>query len=287
MFRHLSAFCLAALFAAPTAAQDRIVVAGGDLTEIVFALGHGDRVVGVDTTSSWPAEAARREQVGYMRRLSAEGVLSLAPDLLIAAPDAGPKSAIDLLMSAEVETAVAPDVRDVDGIASKIAFVAAAIGAGPTGEAAARDYAARLEHARSLVAEMPARPRTLFILSVRDGAPLVGGGETSADEMIREAGGVNVAAGFDGYKPMNAEAIIAAAPEIVLITTAHADRLGGLGEVLARPDVALTPAGKAGRGAVMDALLLLGLGPRTPAAIVELARLLRAPSPTVDRDGDG
>ncbi|MEL7466606.1 MAG: ABC transporter substrate-binding protein [Pseudomonadota bacterium] len=278
--KSIRAFLLALSLAVPSFAfaddGPRIVVAGGDLTEIVFALGRGDDVVGVDTTSGWPLEATTREQVGYMRRLSAEGVLSLTPDLLLVAPDAGPKSVLELIEKAGVEIATAPGDDGADGVADKIAFVSTALGATEAGEAAKKDYQLRLDGAREIASGDATGQRVLFVLSIRDGAPIVGGADTSANEMIREAGAVNAAADIDGYKPMNAEAIIAAAPDVILMTNAHADRLGGLDDVLDRPDISLTPAGRERRAVLMDALLLLGMGPRTPEAIVELSRGLSA-----------
>ncbi|MEX2518734.1 MAG: ABC transporter substrate-binding protein [Paracoccaceae bacterium] len=255
----------------------RIAVAGGSLTEIVFALGHGKRVIGVDTTSSWPEPARALPQLGYLRRLSAEGVLSMEPDLFLAAGDAGPPAVISLLRDAGLRIAVAESGPDVDDVPAKIRFVGEAIGE-PAGAATlAQAYLTELSRVRGAVAGVEDRPRVLFILTLSEGSPLVGGAGTSADAMIREAGGVNAAADIDGYKPMNREAVIDASPEIILMSSAHADRLGGVDEVLVRADIAATPAGRDGNGVVMDALLLLGMGPRTPEAIAELARRIHAP----------
>ncbi|QIE55630.1 ABC transporter substrate-binding protein [Pikeienuella piscinae] len=259
------------------AAPARIAVAGGALTEIVFTLGHEERLVGVDTTSSWPEAARALPQFGYLRRLSAEGVLSTQPDLLLASPDAGPPAAIEILGAAGLRIATAPETRNLDDVAEKIRFVGDAIGDPVGGAALAEAYATELARVRDAVARIEDRPRILFILTLSDGAPLVGGAGTGADEVIREAGGVNAAAAIDGYKPMNREAMIAAGPEIILMTDAHSDRLGGMEEVMARPDIAITPAGRAGRGVEMDALLLLGMGPRAPEAVKTLARLIHPP----------
>lgn len=257
----------------------RIVVAGGGLTEIVFALGAGDRVVGVDQTSTHPPGASERPQIGYVRRLSPEGVLSLAPDLLIAAHDAGPEIAFEQLGAAGVSIARAPRAKTADNIPEKIAFVGRKIGKAAEAERLSAEFSAELDAVRAKIARLDGQPRVLFILSVQNGAPLVGGRDTTADEMIRLAGGVNSAAEITGYKPMSREAILAAAPDAVLMMEQHAERLGGLERVLARPEIALTPAGRAGRGIVMDGMLLLGFGPRTPEAVATLARALHPGDP--------
>ncbi|MEO1775509.1 MAG: ABC transporter substrate-binding protein [Pseudomonadota bacterium] len=267
--------------ALPARAQDepqRIVVAGGDLTEIVFALGAGDRVIGVDQTSNYPAGAAEREQIGYVRRLSPEGVLSLSPDLLLAAHDAGPDVAMEQLAAAGVRIARAPETETAADIAEKITFVGEAIGRREEAAALAEAFTTDLRAVGDKVAALSDSPRVLFILSIRGGSPLVGGTGTTAHEMITLAGATNVGAGIEGYKPMSREAILATAPDVILMMEQHAERMGGKEEILALPEIALTPAGQAGRAVTMEGMLLLGFGPRTPAAVAELARALHPES---------
>ena len=137
-----------------------------------------------------------------------------------------------------------------------------------------RRVEADLAEVREKIARIEDRPRVLFVLLLRGGAPLVGGAGTEAAEIIRLAGGANAAGGVEGYTPMTREAILAAQPEVVLMMRSRAEAAGGIAEVLARPDIAPTPAGRAGRGVVMPGMLLLGFGPRTPEAVARLARAL-------------
>ncbi|MEM0943468.1 MAG: ABC transporter substrate-binding protein [Pseudomonadota bacterium] len=277
MTRVFTYLALIAALAAPlaNAEERRLVVAGGDLTEIVFALGDGASVVGVDVTSTFPEAATERPQIGYVRRLSAEGVLSLSPDLVIAAHDAGPAIVLEQLTAAGVATATAPQTTDVDGIADKIRFVGETLGRTEEAETLATDFTTSLGDVREKVATLPGKPRVMFVLSVDGGMPLVGGRNTSADQMIREAGALNVAADFEGFKPMSREAIIAAQPEALLMMEQHAQRSGGVTAMLARPEFALTPAGQQNRAITMDGMLMLGFGPRTPEAIAGLAAALQ------------
>ena len=277
---------LAALFSATrlaaasaeTETPERLVVAGGDLTEIVFALGAGDRVVGVDATSTHPPEAEARADIGYFRRLSAEGVLSLDPDMLIAAPEAGPEIALEQIAAAGVEIRTAPERAGTDGITAKIRFVGAALGRAEAAEALAARVESDLAEVREKVASIENRPRVLFVLVLRGGAPVVGGAGTAADVVIRLAGGRNAGAGVEGYKPMTREAILAARPDAVLMMESRAEAAGGIEAVLDRPEIRLTPAGRAERGIVMPGMLLLGFGPRTPEAVTRLARALHPDS---------
>lgn len=250
----------------------RIVVAGGDLTEIVFALGAGDQVIGVDSTSIFPPDAAAKEQIGYVRRLSSEGVLSLAPTMVLAAHDAGPETAMSQLEAAGVNVAVAPQAAEIDQIPEKIRFVGRVLNRATEAEVLARDFATRLAAVDAKIAKLEEPPKVLFILSLERGAPLVAGTETSADAIISRAGGTNATTEFTGYKPLSAEAIIAAAPDVILMMSQHAERSGGRDAVLERPDIKLTPAGQSGRLVTLEGMLLLGFGLRTPQAISVVAR---------------
>jgi|SRR5690625_1115626 len=264
--------------AAAASETRRIVIAGGDLTEIAYLLGAGPALIGVDTTSAWPPEAAELPQIGYLRQLSAEGILSLAPDLFLAAADAGPGIVLRQLRDAGVEVAKAPAGDGIEAIPEKIAFIGEALGKAAEAAALITEFNDKLAAARARVARLEAKPRVLFILSVQNGAPLVAGDGTSAARMIELAAGRNAISGFQGYKPISAEAIIDAAPEVILMMRQHAEELGGAEQVLSRPEIIMTPAGRAGRLVTMEGMKLLGFGSRTPEAIIELARLLHPDS---------
>jgi len=253
---------------------NRIVSVGGTLTEIAFALGAGDRIVGADTTSSWPPEVEQVEKVGYMRRLSAEGVLSLRPDLVLLDGNAGPATAIEQLRAAGVRLAIAPEGTGLDSVVPKIRFVGETLGQATEAEALATRFEEQMGVLQSQLATIEPRPRVLLLISVGRGAPLAAGSETAAEAIIDLARGRNAVVGLTGYKPLSAEAAIAAAPDVLLLPQHVADSAGGADAVLQRPDLAITPAGRNGRVVVMDSLKLLGFGLRTPEAVAELARAL-------------
>ncbi|MFP4044075.1 MAG: hemin ABC transporter substrate-binding protein [Rhodosalinus sp.] len=258
-----------AAFPALGLAAERIVVAGGAVTEIVYALGAGDRVVARDTTSSHPPEVEALPDVGYVRRLSPEGVLSLAPDLILAEEGAGPAETVQVLERAEIPFVTIPDATDAKGVAAKVRAVGAALDL----EAKAAALAEEIESEIATVqdrAEGVAEPvRVLFLLSAEGGRLLASGTDTAADAMIRMAGGTNAVTGFEGYKPLTDEAVMAAAPDVVLMMEGRAEGHGGAG-VLGHPALAATPAGRDGRLVEMDGLYLLGFGPRTAQAVADL-----------------
>lgn len=259
----------------------RIVSVGGALTETLYALGAQDDLVGVDTTSFYPASASALPSVGYARNLSAEGVLSLRPTLVVASEDAGPPAVLRQLEAADVRLVMLDAGHSIEGVADRtrrLAELSGRVDAGRTLLAnLQRQWLAAREHvARVAPAGKPA-PRVLFVLSHSIGQVRVAGRATGADAMIRYAGAINAFRdGFDGYKPLTPEAAIAAAPDVILGTEQGIAAAGGIEGLLRLPGLVQTPAGRARRVVSLEALLLLGFGPRLPQAVTALADALHA-----------
>lgn len=265
------------LLPAPALAQtpSRIVAVGGVITEVLYALGLQDHIVGVDTTSQFPPEALRdKASVGYVRALSAEGVLSLKPSLVIAIEGAGPPGAVSLINEAGLKIASIPEDNSPDGVVTKIQAIGAVAGAVEPAARLAQQTKARFDELAMLRAALPARKRVLFVLSLQNGRVLVGGRNSSADAIIQMAGGVNVATAVEGYKPLTDEAIIAAEPDIILMMNNSSSHNASADEVFGMPTFSQTPAAAKKALIRMDALYLLGFGPRTPAAARDLMAAL-------------
>lgn len=264
----------AAAVAGPAASTARVVVAGGGLTEILYALGVKDRIVGVDTTSTWPQAARDKPQIGYLRALAAEGILSLSPTLVLTTNEAGPASTLKLVEAAgvPVQTLAAP--RSAADLKRTIRTLAARFHREAQGRALIAKLATALERAEQAVARYPQHPRVLFVLAA-DAQLLAGGRETAADAMIRLAGGVNVA-DYHGYKPLTPEAAAQLAPDVILTVDYVVSGANGRQALLQRPALSLTPAARDKRLVVMNAERLLSFGPRLGSTVAELARRLHA-----------
>lgn len=264
--------CAAVLALAGPAAADRVVSIGGAITEIIVELGQQDRLVARDTTSNYPADIAQLPDVGYARALSPEGVLSVQPDLIIASDSSGPPETIEVLESAGVTFVNVPEIYTIQGVADKITTVGAALGQSEAAAALARDVTDQLQAAQHDVTQDS--PGVLFILSAANGRIMAAGQGSSADAIIRMAGGRNVMDGITGYKPVSDEAIAAAAPDVVLMM----DRTGDHGltddALFALPAIATTPAAQTRSVIRMDGMLLLGFGPRVAQAVTDLSQAL-------------
>jgi iron complex transport system substrate-binding protein len=249
----------------------RIVSVGGAVTEILYALGLEQRVSAVDTTSLYPPRAlAQRPNVGYMRQLSAEGVLALGPSLVLAAEGSGPKETIAVLEAASIPFVRVPDHFTGEGIVEKIRLIAQATGFVARGECLAKSVEADLGALAALRARVREPRKVLFILSFTNGRPMVAGRATAADGIIRLAGASNAITEYDGYKLISDEAVIAARPDAVLAMERASFRLEPQ-TVFEHPAFATTPAAEKQALISMEGLYLLGFGPRTARAARDLA----------------
>lgn len=246
----------------------RLITLGGALTECVYALGAEAQLVGTDTTSLYPKAALKTPKVGYMRQLSAEGLLSLKPDAIVGTTEAGPPSVIDQIRSAGVRVELVRADHTWGEVARKLRTVATITGREAEAQILMHKLDADWDAVQHLVAQAPRKPRVLFILA-QSGSPQVSGGGTAADALIRYAGGVNAIQAYQGYRALTAEAMASAAPEVILNTTQGIEAMGGEAVFWQRPELALTPAFKRRALVTMEANHLLGFGPRLPGAVRE------------------
>ncbi|TPN88590.1 hemin ABC transporter substrate-binding protein [Mesorhizobium sp. CU2] len=248
----------------------RIASIGGSITEIVYALGEEGHLVARDSTSNYPQAALKLPDVGYMRALSPEGVLSVNPTGILALHGSGPREAVDVLKKSSVPFIEVPEHYSHGGILEKIRVVGKALGVDAKAEKLASEMDAKLTAAEKQTASIKERKRILFVLSTQGGKILAAGSDTAAEGIIKLAGAVNAVEGFSGYKSMTDEAIATAKPDVIL-TMKNAGRVISQDELFANPAIASTPAGTARKAIVMDGGYLLGFGPRTAEAIHDLA----------------
>ncbi len=253
----------------------QVATLGGVFTETAYALGAQDRLVAVDASSFYPPEALTdKPNFGYYRFLSAEPVLAQDPSLIIGNEETGPPEVVQQLRDAGVPILLLPDTNDVPAARDLITTLGDIF----ERQSEAADLVAQLDAdvaaAQVLVAQATDSPRVLFILQPPEAPMLVAGAVTAAGSMIELAGGTNVYPGFPAYIPMTPEGIVETAPDVILTTTRSVERLGGWDGFLEHPGISQTPAVANDRVVAMDDLYLMGFGPRTGAAIADLARLL-------------
>ena len=249
----------------------KIITLSGNVTETVFALGLGEQVIGVDSSSLYPEEATKKGQVGYHRRINAEGLLSLSPDLIIATDAAGPPEVIEQIRKSGIPMVVLSSDPTLNGAQNRIQQISKLLDTEKEGHLLIWE----MEDKIKLVTKPETPPKVLFIYARGGGTQNVAGVETSANAMIELAGGINAVTEYTGYKPMNAEAILAAQPDYILFTAKGLESVGGADEIKKLPGISETPAAKNDRIISIDDLLLLGFGPRTAEGVLQLSNAIQ------------
>ena len=249
---------------------DRIIPLDGTVAEVVFALGLGDNVVATDLSATYPPEADALPEIGYQRALTAEAIASFAPTVLLATDIAGPPEVIDDLRRLGFPLVIVPNEATPDGPADKIRAVATALGVSERGEALAAELEATIDEHRVATATDGPVVAALYLRGA--GTQFILGEESATHWLIEAAGGSSAAAlmGIEDGAPLAAEALLVAAPDVLLIPEAGLASVGGLQGLADLPALSQTPAVINGNVLVYDDQLLLGNGPRTGELLASL-----------------
>jgi len=253
-------------FSSTVESAARIVTLSGDFSEIISSLGLGENLVGVDLSSVFPAEEMRsKPKVGVEFRLFAEPILALDPTVVIGDVDARPPEVIEQVRAAGVPVVIMPRLVGVDAPAEKIRLVAQILGIGTVGDSLAASVQAEVDAALARVADAVSRPRVAVVYIATQDQVLLLSDNTVFEGLLAAVGAEDVGprAGVDGFVPLTAEAIVAAAPEVIITARRGFDDRGGLEGFLEIPGIAQTPAAATGRVLVYDDSFLLSLGPRS------------------------
>ncbi|VVO10954.1 heme/hemin ABC transporter substrate-binding protein [Pseudomonas fluorescens] len=272
------AFCVGLLVSQGAAAADlpqRWVSAGGALSEWVSALGGESKLVGVDTTSQHPESLKALPNIGYQRQLSAEGILSLRPQILVGTEEMGPPPTLTLIRSAGVQVELFSARPQLSALQGNLQHLGKLLGSEDKAAQLFQDYQQQLLQHKAWVSQAQTRqtaPSVLLLVGNAGGKPLVAGKDTAADWLLQQAGARNLAT-HSGYKPFSVESLASLNPDVLVF----ADRsLSGEAARAAlfreNPILAATRAAKEGRVFELDPTLLVGgLGPRLPASLVKLS----------------
>ena len=266
---------LASHHVAATELPQRWVSAGGALSEWVSALGGESKLVGVDTTSQHPEALKALPSIGYQRQLSAEGILSLRPQILVGTEEMGPPPILSQIRNAGVQVELFSAQPDLPALQSNLEHLGKLLGAEGRASKLFQAYQQQLDQQKVRVTQAQLSqpsPGVLVLIGHAGGKPLIAGKDTSADWLLQRAGGHNLAT-HTGYKPFSVESLISLDPEVLVF----ADRALSGEEARAalfkeNPILSSTRAAKDGRVIELDPTLLVGgLGPRLPDELKKLS----------------
>ena len=253
--------------------SSKITVAGGSITEILYFLKEESRINAVDLTSNYPEETKSFPSIGYVRNLSAEGILSLKPTLIIGEDDMGPPSVIDQIKRTGVDIKILNETHSSDGIIKKIKCIGTIINERSKTDKLVNKLIIPLKQELDQVSSRLSEQniKVMFILNMDSGSPVVGGNKTSADGFINMIGAKNAFNSFDGWKPVGTESIIKASPDYILISNRGSHSFEDLKILADHPTVKYTPAAKNNNIIALDGMEMLGFGPRTIQTALKLS----------------
>ncbi len=259
----------------------RIVSLTGDVTEIIHELGAGDRIVAVDVTTTYPAaaEALKAEGglVGFGQALSAEAVLRFEPTLVIGDETIEPAESIRQLRDAGVPVVILKYQTTLDGVADKIRQVGSILDLDMEADDLADRVQQDIDAAVAAAGGHSAAPRVAYMYTRGPSVLFLFGSGIPTQAIIEGAGGIDVGAQIGaGAIPLSPEALVGAAPEVIVLPRSGVDALGGFDAILAIPGVADTPAGRNRALLAYDEAYFFNLGPRAGLALGEFVEDLYA-----------
>lgn len=254
-------------------AQERIITAGSALTETVCALGDCDKIIAADRTSLYPAHIQQLPSIGYRTGISAEGIISLKPTMVIAEKDYMDDAVLAQLKSTRIKLVIVEREESWDETKKFIRQIAAALDKTEAGEKLIADNETLLAESANLLRRTTVKPRLLCVYN-RGTSTVSTAGKNTFGEIARYVGAINVFGNEEGYKPLNAEALLVANPDYILMLSSGFESIGGIEGALKIPGVAQTTAGKKRQVVAVDALRLTNFGPRFGETVKELVLLL-------------
>ncbi len=259
----------------PAEDPSKVVAAGGSIAEMLYSLGAGNLLVAVDSTASYLPETVSLPSVGYVRNLSAEGILALKPSLILGEHDMGPAEVLNQISSVEVEVKRIDERHSTQGIIDKFVCIARILGKEDAAQDILRGQLAEvvtsLEKANEASADLP---RAALVLNFVDNQPIVAGANTSGDGLLRMAGAQNIFSDIEGWKPLSRELLIAANPEHLVVTERALKSIGGLEGMLSDPLLASTDALSDDNVHAYGGMSLLGFGLQTLEVALSLKKAI-------------
>jgi iron complex transport system substrate-binding protein len=253
----------------------RIVSMNGTLSEIVAGLGLEKQIVGVDVTSNYPESLKDKPKIGHNRNMNAEGIMALQPDLVIGMASEASPQLLAQLKAAGIKTLLFNQEFSVDGARTLIKAVGDSLKSPVKADSLINQFDTELGKSKQQITEGQEKPKVLFIYARGTGSMMVGGKGTQVAKVVELAGGQNAVTGFEEYKPLTAEALVQANPDVILLFDGGLESVGGVDGLAKVQGIQQTKAGKNKKIITMDGSLLTNFGPRLGKAVAELTQKLK------------
>lgn len=272
MNRIIETIALTVLLTAPAMAQ-KIITAGSSSTEIVCRLGLCENIIATDRTSVYPDKMQSIPSIGYKTGITSEGIISLGPEMVILEEGYVKDAVLEQLKETDIKVLVVKNEPKVESTYKRIESIAKFLKKEKAGKELISEIKQKLEAVAKKVSASDLKPKVVCVYARGPGNLMIGGKGTGFMS-IKLAGAVNAIPEISGYKPLNAESLIAANPDYLLFFEEGLTSLGGVEAVLEITGVKETTAGKKKQIIALDGVMLTNFGPRLPDAVAELHKLM-------------
>jgi len=259
----------------------RIVSLNGTITELLFEVGLGDAIVGVDRTSTYPASAQKINNLGHVSKLNIEAILALEPNMVLIDKKNAQTTALDVLRKADISIQVVDIPQTLDGALVAAKKINTIFDGDWDTQSLAQKTATNKAKIKEIRSKMTNPPKVLFIYARGAQTLMVAGKNTFAEAMIEIAGGQHLMKDFDSFKPLTPEALLKYQPEVILMFESALASLAQqkkntspMQGLLSIQGMQKTPAGKHKNVLTFDGLALSGFGPRASDIAVQLSQQL-------------
>jgi len=254
----------------------RVIIAGGSITETLFFLNSYENIVAVDSTSNFPEEAKSFPSIGYVRALSAEGVLSLNPTLIIGESDMGPENVVQQIKKTKIELRILDENNSIQGIEEKILCIANILGKNEKDSSVKNENFDKSINKLKIISGINSKKniKGLVILMMRGTSPVIAGRNTSGGDFLKMIGSQNSMNSFEGWKPVGKESILISDPDFILVTKRAIKNYRSLNAFLKESGIEMTKAARSNNIYPLDGMSFLGFGPRTINSGLELSNKL-------------
>lgn len=246
----------------------KIVSLNGTVSEILAALKLEDAIVGTDVTSTYPESLQSKPKLGHNRSINVEGILALQPQKVMALTSDIKPEVVEQLKTAGIDVLLFDREYSIESTRQLIKQIADSVGVQSIGNQVVNKLDEEVASINIITTDTP---KVLFIYARGSGTMMVAGEGTAMEKMIHLAGGKNAVSGFTDFKPLTAEALVAANPDVILLFDSGLESLGGTEGIYDVQGIKETNAGKNRKVVTMDGALLSGFGPRVGEGIKELS----------------
>jgi iron complex transport system substrate-binding protein len=254
-------------------AQQRIITAGSVITETVCALGDCSKIIASDRTSLYPESIQQLPSIGYRTGISAEGILGLKPTLIIVEKEYVEASVLQQLSSSGITLVIVERELNFNDTKKLINQIAVVLGRQEEAKKLIAKNEAELAEAKKMLQKAVTKPTVLAVYN-RGTSTVSIAGKGTFSEILQYTNAQNAFDNIEGYKPLSTEALIAANPDYLVLTSTGFESIGGMDGVLKISGVAQTTAGKKKQIVVLNSLKLTNFGPRFGETVKELVGLL-------------